>query len=58
MNSTGTDPTKTNNWPEILISIGLVGAVVITAFLNPILAGYLLCGILIAAGLVSAIYRR
>ena len=58
MNSTGKDPEKNRNVPEILISLGLLGAVIITAFLNPILAGYLLCGILIAAGLVSAIFRR
>ena len=58
MSSTEKDPAKISNLPEILISIGLIGAVIITAFINPILAGYLLCGILIVAGVMFAISRR
>gem|GEM_PF-5239068 len=52
------DQDKKNNLPEVLITGGVLGAVVITAFLNIYLAGYLFCALSIGAGLFIAMFGR
>lgn len=49
---------KKNKWPEGLIIFGVLGAVMVTAFLNIYIAGYMLCAFSLGAGIIIAKFSR
>lgn len=57
-NSTEKVREKKNKIPEVLILIGTLGAVAMTAVLSWIAAGYLASALFIGAGLMVAVYGR
>ena len=57
-NSTEKAREKKNKLPEVLILLGALGAVAMTATLNIIVAGYLLAALLIIAGLMLAVFGK